>query len=86
LRRRSKAIDPALESLRNWRASTARAARISPDVVLSDKAIAAIATARPVDESALALIEGVGPMAAHRFAPAILQVLNAHINDDGRVV
>jgi DNA helicase II / ATP-dependent DNA helicase PcrA len=86
LRRRSKATDPALESLRTWRASTARAARISPDVVLSDKAIAAIATARPVDESALALIEGVGPMAAHRFAPAILAALHLDIHDDGGVV
>jgi DNA helicase II / ATP-dependent DNA helicase PcrA len=76
LRRRPKSTDPKLEALRTWRAKTGRAARIAPDLVLTDKVLTAIVAAQPTDESALALVKGVGPMAARRFGPAILAALD----------
>jgi DNA helicase II / ATP-dependent DNA helicase PcrA len=76
LRRRPKSTEPNLEALRAWRAHTARAARIAPDVVLSDKTLSAIVAADPGDESTLAAVHGVGPMAARRFGPAILAALD----------
>jgi len=65
----------ALESLRAWRATAARAARIEPEAVLRDDVLARVANDAPSDLSALGAIRGVGPVLARRFGAEILRVL-----------
>jgi DNA helicase-2/ATP-dependent DNA helicase PcrA len=74
-----RAGTPGLESLHQWRDTTARAARVEPAAVLPDHVLARIATARPADLEELGAIRGVGPILARRFGSAILEALTAPV-------
>jgi DNA helicase-2/ATP-dependent DNA helicase PcrA len=71
------AAPDAVAALRRWRADAARAARVAPASVLSDRVVDAIATARPADLDALAAVDGVGTMLAARLGDDILAALTA---------
>jgi DNA helicase-2/ATP-dependent DNA helicase PcrA len=67
--------DPLLAALQAWRAGRARAARTSPEVVLGDESLEAIALIRPETADDFALIPGIGASRARRFAPEVLAIV-----------
>jgi DNA helicase-2/ATP-dependent DNA helicase PcrA len=65
-------------ALQEWRATTARAADVSPHVVLPDRTLAAVARAQPRTIDELRTIPGIGPVKANRYGDALLRVLLGH--------
>ena len=78
------ALDAQLAALRTWRAGAARLAGVMPELVLPDRALAAIANAAPRDADELAAVHGVGPLVARRYGNRILAVLTSP-GEDARV-
>lgn len=70
--------DLVAASLRNWRAVRARAARVAPEVILSDAALTAIAQRRPRAPAELAGVPGVGQLKTARFGVELLALLERH--------
>jgi DNA topoisomerase III len=67
--------DPALEErLRQWRRTLAKARGVPAFVILNDKALQAIACAKPTSLAALLHIKGAGPKLVEKHGAAILQV------------
>jgi len=77
LRPGRRSLSPGLESLRQWRESVARAARVDPQAVLPDHVLARIAKAHPRDLEALGAIRGVGTILAGRFGDDVIAALAA---------
>jgi DNA helicase-2/ATP-dependent DNA helicase PcrA len=70
--------DPAvLQALRSWRATTARLTGVPAFVVFHDTTLAAVAEARPHDQSSLLALPGMGPVKAERYGDALLAVVAA---------
>ena len=68
--------DPELvEALRDWRSERARRTKVPAYRILTNKALAAIAAARPKSLDALAVIHGVGPKVLERHGPDILKIV-----------
>ena len=63
------------ESLRAWRAETARAQNVPAYVIFHDRTLREIALARPGDLDALATIGGVGAGKLERYGEALLRQL-----------
>jgi len=71
--------DPAvLAALRAWRAEVARRAKVSPGVVLSDRALTAVASARPTDPGALSDLPGIGPVRADTYGAQLVALVREH--------
>ncbi|MGI8755282.1 MAG: UvrD-helicase domain-containing protein [Acidimicrobiales bacterium] len=68
--------------LRSWRSALARAAAVAPTVVLSDRALEAVAHRRPLDGDALAALDDLGPMARARHADSLLAIVGRHRGPD----
>jgi superfamily II DNA helicase RecQ len=58
--------------LRQWRAAEAKRLKVPAYVVLHDRTLNALATARPATPNQLLAIDGIGPAKAERFGSAIL--------------
>ena len=70
-------VDPALEErLRLWRRKLAKARGVPAFVILNDKALQAIACARPTSLAALLEIKGAGQKLVEKHGAAILQVMH----------
>jgi ribonuclease D len=71
---RSAAVpDPVLDALRSWRRSAAAAARMPEPAICPDAQLVALAESRP---TSMAEVESVlGPLAARRLGPRVLQVV-----------
>ncbi len=68
--------DPALEErLRQWRRKLAKARGVPAFVILNDKALQAIACAKPTSLAALLQIKGAGPKLVEKHGAAILQLM-----------
>jgi DNA helicase II / ATP-dependent DNA helicase PcrA len=68
----------ALEgTLRRWRSVRSRAARVAPEVILSDDALRAIVAHRPTTPAALAAVPGVGQLKTARFGTELLALLQS---------
>ena len=76
-RHQRPAIDPVLDSLRRWRARTARAAAMPESFVCSDDTLAAIAASRPATADELEHIPGMSPLAVARFGTRILTAVQS---------
>jgi ATP-dependent DNA helicase RecQ len=63
------------ESLRSWRAETARAQNVPAYVIFHDRTLREIALAQPGDLDALAGIGGVGAGKLERYGEALLRQL-----------
>ena len=74
---------PGLESLKAWRDTAARAARIDPDAVLPDRVLARIVAKHPANFDELGAVRGVGVILARRFGDAILRALAIDSADTG---
>jgi DNA helicase-2/ATP-dependent DNA helicase PcrA len=73
----SRADPVLLESLKQWRASAARAAGVPAYVLMHDTTLAAIAEARPADTAELLGVPGVGPVKSERYGQALLEVVES---------
>ena len=74
--------DPAvLAGLRSWRAEVARRAKVSPAVVLSDRALTAVASARPTEADGLADLPGIGPVRASTYGDQLVAVVREHLSE-----
>jgi len=63
---------------REWRrATTARLSGVPAFVVFHDTTLAAVAEARPSDQSSLLALPGMGPVKAERYGEALLAVVAA---------
>jgi DNA helicase-2/ATP-dependent DNA helicase PcrA len=67
------------ESLRDWRASVAKAADVPAFVVFHDKTLRAIARRRPQSTDDLLAVAGLGPVKVDRYGDALLQVVRPHL-------
>ena len=71
--------DPAvLAALRAWRAEVARRAKVSPGVVLSDRALTAVASARPTDAGVLSDLPGIGRVRAETYGDELVALVREH--------
>ena len=68
--------------LREWRAKVGRAAAVAPTVVLSDRALEAVAQRRPRTDEELAAIAELGPLARVQHGARLLAIVAAHPGDD----
>ena len=73
--RRAAPTDPHLVALRTWRHAAALAAGLPEMMVCTDKALAAVARARPASVDELAALPEIGPIAARRLGPRLLAVM-----------
>ena len=67
--------EPLLVALQAWRAGLARAARTTPEVVLADESLRAIADLRPATVDEVATIPGIGAARAHRYGPQLADIV-----------
>lgn len=65
------------QSLRTWRASTAKEQAVPAYVVFNDRTLAAIAERKPTTMVELSTISGVGEAKLERYGDAVLEVLAA---------
>ncbi|MGC5076706.1 DNA helicase RecQ [Agrococcus sp. DT81.2] len=65
------------QSLRSWRATTAKEQAVPAYVVFNDKTLAAIAERKPATMVELSSISGVGEAKLERYGDAVLEVLAA---------
>ncbi|MCU1453021.1 MAG: ATP-dependent helicase, partial [Acidimicrobiales bacterium] len=76
---RPTGADPdLLARLRSWREGVARASRVLPSVVLSDRTLAAVATTRPAGPADLTDLPGLGPLGASRYGSTLLEIVADH--------
>jgi RecQ family ATP-dependent DNA helicase len=73
---------PASETLagrlKEWRSAEAKRLGVPAYIVLHDRALQAVALARPANPAQLLAIDGIGPAKAERFGEAILKLCAAH--------
>jgi RecQ family ATP-dependent DNA helicase len=72
----SPADEPLFEALKAWRLQAA--ADKPAYTVAHNKALTAIAAARPADEDALLAISGIGPSFVEKYAPEVLALIAEH--------
>jgi DNA helicase-2/ATP-dependent DNA helicase PcrA len=65
----------AVEALRAWRATTARASGVPAYVILHDSTLAGLAATLPSTPSDLQQLPGLGPVKVARYGRALLEVL-----------
>ncbi|MFV2073266.1 MAG: RecQ family ATP-dependent DNA helicase [Thermoanaerobaculales bacterium] len=70
------------EKLREWRLKEARRRRVPAFRILTDRTLAAICRARPVDQEELLDVAGIGPAKAGSYGRKILAVVSAESNRD----
>ena len=70
------------EKLREWRLEEARRRRVPAFRILSDRTLAAICRARPIDQEELLDVAGIGPAKASSYGRKILAVVNAEVQSE----
>jgi ATP-dependent DNA helicase RecQ len=60
--------------LKEWRTLEAKRLRVPPFIVCHDRALNAVAAARPVNLRQLLEVDGIGPAKAEKFGEAILEI------------
>ena len=72
-------IDPVLvEALKTWRLDEARKRQIPAFHILSNRALSAVAGARPNSHSELLIVKGVGPIIVDKYGKQILSIINSN--------
>jgi DNA helicase-2/ATP-dependent DNA helicase PcrA len=74
--RRQAPRDPKLDALEAWRRAAAHAAGLPEQTICSDRALAAVARARPLTIEELAALPEIGAIAARRLGPRLLAALD----------
>ena len=70
--------EPLVAALSAWREQAARAARVAPPAVLSDRDLAAIAESRPATVAELGVVTDLGASRLDRLGQELLDVVAAH--------
>jgi len=70
----SKEDEALFDRIREWRMSESKRLKVPPYIVLHDKAVRALAQARPENPRQLLEVDGIGPAKAERFGEAILEL------------
>jgi ATP-dependent DNA helicase RecQ len=70
------ADEQLVEALRTWRRTEAAERAVPAYVVLHDKTIQALASAKPQSRNALLEVPGLGPTKVERYGDALLTVIN----------
>ncbi|NLD76889.1 MAG: ATP-dependent DNA helicase UvrD2 [Acidimicrobiales bacterium] len=65
--------------LRSWRSEQARKAGVRPTVVLSDRALHAVASARPTTDDDLDGLAGLGRLARRQHGARLLEIVGSHV-------
>jgi DNA helicase-2/ATP-dependent DNA helicase PcrA len=91
LRRPAMPSDRLDRALRSWRRAAAMAAGLPEQAICTDRALAAVASARPSTVAELAALPEVGPIAARRLGPRLLATVASardvvDVDHDGSVV
>lgn len=73
-----------IDTLRAWRANTARAAGVPAHVVLHDATLAALALRRPTCDEELLAVPGLGALKVSRYGATLLDVLRSTEDPDLR--
>ncbi len=68
--------DEIYEELRRWRERKARAGQVPDHVIVSDRALRAVADHRPTTMSRLAAVADLRPVKLSRFGPEILDIVD----------
>jgi DNA topoisomerase-3 len=66
------ALSGLLETLRTWRKAEAQRRRVPAFRILTDRALAALATSRPSDEVELLNVSGIGPTIVQKYGKELL--------------
>ncbi len=64
------------ERLRAWRLAESRRMKVAAFQILTDRALANIANARPRTEGELAAVAGIGPVLLRKYGPGILRAVS----------
>lgn len=64
------------DALRKWRAATAQARGVAPDIVLTNDILLEVAKRLPQHVDDLVQIEGIGPWKAKTYGPDLLRIAN----------
>lgn len=64
------------DALRKWRAATAEARGVAPDIVLTNDILLEVAKRRPQTLDDLGRIDGIGPWKAKTYGPDLLRIVN----------
>ena len=75
--------EPLVAALASWREQAARAARVAPAAVLSDRDVAAIVANRPATITELGIVTGLGSSRLDRLGPGLLAVVAEHAGESG---
>jgi RecQ family ATP-dependent DNA helicase len=67
-------VDALEAKLKEWRAAEAKRLRVPAYVVLHDRTLVAVASARPANANQLLAIDGMGPAKVEKFGEAILDI------------
>ncbi|VBB44411.1 ATP-dependent DNA helicase RecQ [uncultured Desulfatiglans sp.] len=71
------------EKLQGLRMRTAKSMKLPPFFIFSNATLQEMATRKPVNETALREISGVGEKKAERFGGAFLDVIREHLGEEG---
>ena len=66
--------------LRTWRRDQARKASVRPTVVLSDRALHALARSMPLSDDELDQVAGLGPLARKQHGARLLEIVAANVD------
>ena len=69
---------PLYDALVTWRRELARAAAVPAYVILDNKTLRNVASARPRSSEALLALPGIGPVKLERYGAALLEVVGHH--------
>jgi len=64
------------DALRKWRAATAQARGVAPDIVLTNDILMEVAKRRPQTLDDIGRIEGIGPWKAKTYGPDLVRIVN----------
>lgn len=82
LRRERPAEDAVLRRLTEWRATTAKRARVVPAQILSDRDLSKIAASRPSTAEEIDTATSIGVLTARRLAPQVLPLISEPSADE----
>jgi ATP-dependent DNA helicase PIF1 len=69
-----------LSALKIWRSQLAQEQKVPPYIIAHDKALEAVAAARPKNDAELLDVPGFGPMKIEKYGAAIYEIVTANAN------
>lgn len=67
-----------LGALKQWRTTAAKGAKVPAYVIFADATLEAVATAKPLTQTDLLRLSGIGPVKVERYGDALLEIVREH--------